>query len=207
MKQKQCLLETKRLTLRRFTESDVELIFELDNDPDVMCFINGGIPTPRKIIQDVLLPGFLQYNSNNTYYGFWAVIEKQTGKFLGWVSFRPTGSDPAELTLGFRFRKDAWGKGFATEAASALIHKGFSEMDVQRVIATTYQDNLRSQRVLEKLGMTLVRKFRLTPEDLKTADTFFVETDDIWAGEDYEYALEKSEWQQQQALGSEWKKI
>jgi RimJ/RimL family protein N-acetyltransferase len=187
-------METKRLTLRRFTESDVEHIFELDNDPDVMRFINGGAATPRKVVQDVLLPGFLRDDLNHPDHGFWAVIEKQTEKFLGWVSFRSLGSNPAELTLGFRFRKAAWGKGFATEAASALIHKGFSEMGVQRVVASTYQDNWRSQRVLERLGMTLVRKFRLTPEDLKSSDTFYAQTGDIWAGEDYEYAIEKSEW-------------
>ena len=169
-------METKRLTLRRFTESDLEHIYELDNDPDVMRFINGGVTTPRQVIRDVLMPGFLRYDSRNPVHGFWAVIEKQSKDFLGWVSFRPVGSDPAELTIGFRFRKAAWGRGFAAEAASALIHRGFSDMGVQRVIATTYQDNWRSQRLLERLGMTLVRKFRLTPEDLKTTDTFLLLT-------------------------------
>jgi RimJ/RimL family protein N-acetyltransferase len=189
----QRFLETERLALRCFNEGDAEELYNLDNDPDVMRFINGGIPTPRKVIQEKLLPVFLLYDSKNPSFGFWAVTEKQTGNFLGWVSFRPTGSNPAEITLGFRFRKAVWGRGFAAEAASALIHKGFSEMGVQRVIATTYQDNWRSQRVLEKLGMTLVRKFHLMPDDLKHTDTFYVETDDIWAGEDYEYALDKSE--------------
>jgi RimJ/RimL family protein N-acetyltransferase len=199
---KQFLLETERLILRRFTESDADQLFELDNDPDVMRFINGGIVTPRKVVRDLLLPAFLRYDSTNPGHGFWAVIEKQAGEFLGWVSLRPTGSNPTELTLGFRFRKAAWGSGFATEAAGALLHKGFCEMGLQRVIASTYQDNWRSQRVLEKLGMKLVRKFRLTPDDLKQADTFYVEADDIWAGEDYEYVLEKSEWQQAQSTTS-----
>jgi RimJ/RimL family protein N-acetyltransferase len=192
------MLGTKRLILRRFTDRDVEHIFELDNDPDVMRFINGGVATPRQVIHEVLMPAFLRYDSRNPGHGFWAVIEKQSKDFQGWVSFRPTGSNPAEITLGFRFRKAAWGSGYASEAASALIHKGFSEMGVQRVIATTYQDNWRSQRLLERLGMTLVRKFRLTPEDLKTTDTFYTQTDDIWTGEDYEYALEKSVWEQAQ---------
>jgi RimJ/RimL family protein N-acetyltransferase len=188
-------LETERLTLRRFTEADAENLYELDNDPDVMRFINGGSPTPRNVIKNMLLPGFLRYDLQYPGYGFWAVVEKTTGKFLGWLSFRPTGSNPAEVTLGFRLRKAAWGKGYAAEGARALIRKGFTEMGDQRVLATTYEDNLSSQSVIEKTGLTWVRKFRLTLEDLEKADTFHVDANEIWAGYDFEYALEKSEWE------------
>ena len=78
----QFLLETERLSLRRFTESDADNLFELDNDPDVMRFINGGVATPRQVIHDVLMLGFLRYDSLNPGHGFWAVIEKQSGDFL-----------------------------------------------------------------------------------------------------------------------------
>ena len=196
------LLESERLILRRFTEADADNLYELDNDPDIMRFINGGIPTARNVIRILLVPGFLRYDLQYPGYGFWAAVEKSTGKFLGWLSFRPTGSNPVEVTLGFRFRKAAWGKGIATEGARALIRKGFTEMGVQRVLATTYQDNLASQRVMKKIGMSLVRKFRITLEDLENADTFHVDANDIWAGNDFEYALEKSEGERQQALTS-----
>jgi len=192
------LLETERLILRRFTESDADNLYELDNDPQVMRFINGGIATPRKVIQDEHMPVFLRLDRNYPGYGFWTVIERSTGKFLGWLSFRPTGSNPVEVTLGFRFRKAAWGKGYATEAARALIRKGFTEMGVQRVLATTYQDNLRSQRVMQKIGMTCVRKFRITLDDLENADTFHADANELWDGDDFEYVLEKSEWERQQ---------
>ena len=151
----QVLLETERLVLRRFTQADVDCLFELDNDPDVMRFINGGTPTPRDIIQNDILPGFLHYDERFLGYGVWAAIEKATGGFLGWLSFRPAEGTPGEVNLGYRFRRDAWGKGYATEGARALVRKGFSELGVQRVVATTYEDNLASRRVMEKLGMTL----------------------------------------------------
>lgn len=191
------LLGTERLILRRFTEADANNLYELDNDSDVMRYINGGIPTPRNVIRSMLLSSFLRYDSQDPGYGFWAAVEKTTGKFLGWLSFRPTGSNPAEVTLGFRFRKAAWGKGFATEGARSLIHMGFTEMGVQRVLSTTYQDNMASQRVMGKIGMRLVRKYRITLEDLENADTFHVDAKDIWDGYDFEYALEKSEWERQ----------
>jgi RimJ/RimL family protein N-acetyltransferase len=74
---------------------------------------------------------------------------------LGWLSFQPAEGTPGEVNLGYRFRRDAWGKGYATEGARALVRKGSSELGVQRVVATTYEENLASRRVMEKLGMTL----------------------------------------------------
>jgi RimJ/RimL family protein N-acetyltransferase len=96
-------------------------------------------------------------------------------------------------------RRAAWGRGYATEGARALIHRGFSELGVQRVVATTYQDNLASRRVMEKVGMRLVRSYRLTPEDLLAADTFDGASQDMWDGDDVEYALERADWERQEA--------
>ena len=71
-------LETERLILRRFTADDEDLLFELDNDPDVMLYINGGAPVPREEIVDETLPAFLGYYDRFDGYGFWAVIEKDS---------------------------------------------------------------------------------------------------------------------------------
>ena len=194
------LLETDRLFLRRFTETDVDHLFALDNDPEVMRYINGGTPTPRDVIEKSILPGFLHYDDHHPGFGFWAAIEKATGDFLGWFSFRPSDDVPPadgshnEVILGYRLHKAAWGKGYATEGARALIRKGFSEMDVQRVVATTYQDNLASRRVMEKVGMRFVRAFRITPEDMMKVDTYHTESLEVWEGEDVVYALEREEW-------------
>ncbi|MDB5077535.1 MAG: hypothetical protein JWO42_3714, partial [Chloroflexi bacterium] len=94
-------LETERVLLRRFTEADVDNLFELDSDPDVMRYLSNGKPTPRDVIQNETLPRFLHYYERYEGYGFWAAIEKSTGDFLGWFHFRPPeGADPDEVELG-----------------------------------------------------------------------------------------------------------
>jgi RimJ/RimL family protein N-acetyltransferase len=194
------LLETERLVLRRFTDGDAGHLFDLDNDPEVMRYLSGGTPTPREVIAADILPRFLHYHERVPGFGFWAAIEKATGDFLGWFSFKPPDEDcPDEVELGYRMRRAAWGKGYATEGSRALIRVGFTDMGVRRVIATTYQDNLASRRVMEKAGLTLVRTFRLTPDDLGASGTFHVSSDDLWDGDDVEYALEKADWERQQA--------
>jgi RimJ/RimL family protein N-acetyltransferase len=186
----QIFLETERLVLRQFTDGDVDNLVELDGDPDVMRFINGGRPTPRGAIEGDILPAFLDYYERFAGYGFWAAIEKSTGRFLGWFHFRPPkAAQPGEVELGYRLRRSAWGKGYATEGSRALIEKGFTELGVRRVVASTMVVNVASRRVMEKAGLRFVR-------------TFHQPWPDHIAGEeegDVEYALLRSEWERQTA--------
>jgi RimJ/RimL family protein N-acetyltransferase len=189
------LLATERLILRRFTENDLDHLFQLDNDPQVMRWINGGRPVSRQVIRSEILPTFLTYDSRHPAFGFWAAIDKNGGGFHGWFSLRPTGTRVGDALLGYRLRRAAWGQGYATEGVRALINIAFSAPGVQRIVATTYEKNLASRRVLEKAGLTLIRRFRLTPADLQQADTFHTDSLAVWDGYDLEYALEKSAWQ------------
>lgn len=188
------LLETDRLILRRFTADDGGHLHALDNDPAVMRWINGGTPTPWAVTRDQILPGFLRYDDATPGFGFFAAMEKATGDFVGWFVFRPTGNAPGEVAIGYRFHKAAWGKGYATEGASALIERGFGEWGVERVIASTYEENAASRRVMEKLGMRHVRSFRYDAETAGGSDTFYTDSSDVWPGEDVEYALERERW-------------
>lgn len=200
----QVFLETERLVLRRFTAADVDNLFDLDSDPEVMLFLTGGTSTPRDVIQNDILPAFLRYYERFAGFGVWAAIEKASGDFLGWFSFRPReGLSPDDVELGYRLRQAAWGQGYATEGSRALIRKGFTELGVQRVFATTYQDNLPSRRVMEKAGLTLVRTYRITPADLLAEGTYHITSQDLWDGDDVEYALLKADWEQQEAAGRE----
>ena len=115
-------LETQRLALRRFSMADAENLVSLNADPDVMRFVPGEIPASREEIENEYLPAFLGYYRRYEGYGFWAVIEKATGDFLGWFHFRP-GPDaaPGEVELGYRLRKSAWGQGYATELGQAAL--------------------------------------------------------------------------------------
>jgi RimJ/RimL family protein N-acetyltransferase len=185
-------LETDRLVLRQFTMADADNLVQLDADPDVMRFVTGGIPTSRKEILDEFLPAFLGYYRRYEGYGFWAVIEKETGEFLGWFHFRPRpDADPGEAELGYRLRKSAWGQGYATEGSRALIRKGFTEHGVQRVVAGAMAVNQASRRVMEKAGLTLVRTFHEPWPYPIDGDQFG----------SVEYALDKTRWQQDIAAG------
>jgi RimJ/RimL family protein N-acetyltransferase len=191
-------LETERLLLRRFTDADVDNLVALDSDPEVMRFLNGGEPTPREVIRNEILPRFLHSYAEYGGLGYWAAIGKSTGEFLGWFALHPEeGGDSDNMALGYRLRKAAWGKGYATEGARALIRKGFTEFGVRRVFATTYQDNRASRRVMEKAGLRFVRSFRLTPADLVAAGTFQSASQEVWDGDDVEYALERADWERQ----------
>ena len=182
----QVFLETQRLVLRRFTVADADDLESLDADPDVMRFVTGGVPTSRDEIENEVLPAFLSYYQRYEGFGFWAVVEKATGEFLGWFHFRPRpGADLGEVELGYRLRKSAWGKGYATEGSRALIGKGFTEFGVQRVVAETMTVNVASRRVMEKSGLKLVRTFHQPWLDPMEGGQF--------GG--VEYALDKTGWQ------------
>ena len=194
-------LETERLLLRRFTEADVDNLCDLDSDPAVMRFLNGGTPTPRAVIQHEILPRFLRSYARFPGYGYWAAIEKSSGDFLGWFAFHPPqGDNPDDVALGYRLRRAAWGNGYATEGARALIRKGFTELGTRRVFAATYQDNRASRRVMEKAGMALVRTYRMTSEEIAAAGTFLNTPGVVWDGDDVEYALTKVDWERQDAV-------
>ena len=178
-------LQTKRLTLRRFTEDDADLLVELDSDPEVMHYITGGLPTARQEIETEILPAYLEHYERYAGYGFWAAIERSTGAFVGWFHFRPESEDdPGEVELGYRLRRSAWGKGYATEGSRALLEKGFLELGVQRVHATTMVVNVASRRVMEKAGLRYVRTFHQPWPYPIPGDEHG----------DVEYALSKAEW-------------
>lgn len=196
------VVETGRLLLRQLTADDADHLFQLDSDPAVMRFLNGGIPTPHTVIESRILPDFLGSYGRFAGFGVWAAIEKTSGDFLGWLSLRPPeGGAPENAALGYRLRRVVWGRGYATEGGRALIRKGFTELGVRRVFATTYEHNLASRRVMEKLGMTLVRTFRLTPADLAAANTFESVSQEVWEGDEVEYALLKADWERLEARG------
>jgi len=159
-------LETERLVLRRLTEDDARDLFELDSDPEVMRYLTGGIPHTWEDIVDRVLPHYLSFYDRFDHYGFWAAIERATGAFIGWFHFRPYRPAPHETELGYRLRRSAWGKGYATEGSRALIEKGFAELGVTKVVAETLAANTRSRRVMEKLGMRLEAQFVCREDEL-----------------------------------------
>ena len=182
----QVFLETERLVLRQFIEDDVDELFDLDSDPAVTRFLTGGKPTPGDEIRNKILPAYLRYYELFEGFGFWAAVEKSSGEFLGWFEFRPPeGGGTDEVELGYRLRRSAWGKGYATEGSRALIRKGFVDLGVRRVVAETMAVNAASRRVMEKAGLTYVRTFHQEwPERIEGSEQG-----------DVEYALAMADWE------------
>ena len=83
-----------------------------------------------------------------------------------------------------------------------MIDKGFPELGVQRVVATTYEENVASRRVMEKLGMVFKRAFRLTLDDIESSDTSHTTSVEVWDGDDVEYVLERADWVQQKTTAT-----
>ena len=190
----QIYLETDRLILRRFTEDDADFLVDLDSDPQVVRYTSGGPATPRDVIVREHIPAYLDYYERFAGYGFWVAIEQSTGAFLGWFHLRPAGEAPVdEPELGYRLKRSAWGKGYATEGSQALVDKAFAELGAWRVVAFAYGENIASRRVMEKVGMRLVRTFKLTPEEL--LEYLGVTDPSIFPGDDVEYAITREAWE------------
>jgi len=152
-------LETERLLLQQFVLADVDNLLALDRDVEVRRYLDMPVPPSRKSIVEHTLPRFMAYYAQYAGYGFWAAMEKTSHAFLGWFHFRPAADAPEEIELGYRLQRLAWGKGYATEGAQALIRQGFLELGGPRVVATALASNVASIRVMEKAGLTLEKHF------------------------------------------------
>ncbi|MGL5805863.1 MAG: GNAT family N-acetyltransferase [Xenococcaceae cyanobacterium] len=139
----------------------------LNSDPEVIRHTLES-PIDRNSIQKQILPKFFSYYEEYVGYGVWAVLERATRSFIGWFSFRPFKyasyfdpnlANPDDIELGYRLLKIAWGKGYATEGAKALMDRGFCELRMQRVIAAASTANVASIRVMEKIGLQFQMKF------------------------------------------------
>ncbi len=143
------VVETGRLVLREFAESDVDALAWLLGEPRVMRYIEDGKPVSRADVERVVLPKVLGG-------GWWAAHLKESGAFIGWFELSPAGGGVAEL--GYRLHPDFWGRGYATEGAAALVEHGRAA-GVTRIVGYAMAVNTGSRRVLEKVGLRYVRTF------------------------------------------------
>jgi [ribosomal protein S5]-alanine N-acetyltransferase len=163
------VMETERLLLRKFTLDDAELIYTLNKDPEVIKYTGDPIADlvhARKIIEEVIMPQYTLYN-----HGRWAVHEKASGAFTGWCGLKYI-SERDEVDLGYRFMKQYWGKGYATESAAASIEYGFNALKLQRIIGRAMPDNKSSIAVLKKLGFHYIGTFVTDSHDAETYEKF-----------------------------------
>ena len=147
------MIETERLILRGWRDSDIEPFHTMCNDPEVMRYL--GPPMSRAVAEESAARqnGFIGSHG----YCFWAVERKADGAFLGFCGLKPgpAGTPIAdEMEIGWRLARNAWGKGYAREAAEASIAWGWANTATPEISAMTVIDNVRSWGLMERLGMT-----------------------------------------------------
>ncbi|MFK8038719.1 MAG: GNAT family N-acetyltransferase [Crocinitomicaceae bacterium] len=152
------IFETDRLLIRPFKLADIEPAYMMNLDAEVSLYTgDGGIvskdETKRRIIEDV----FGDYKKYG--YGRLAVELKSEKKFIGFTGLKYL-EDLKTVDLGFRFMKDYWGKGIATESAKACIDFGFNALHLNEIIAMVLPDNKGSVNVLKKLNFKYEKEFQ-----------------------------------------------
>ena len=146
------MIETDRLILRAWRDSDVEPFHTMCNDPEVMRYL--GPPMSREVAEESAARQNGLIASHG--YCFWAVERKADGALLGFCGLKPgaPGTPIADdVEIGWRFGHPYWGQGYAREAAQASLDWGWSNLDVAEIAAITTPDNVRSWGLMERLGM------------------------------------------------------
>ena len=144
---------TERLRLSPLTEADLDDVVELDADPEVRRFVDPlGIiipadPQERRTYawERLVVPG-----------GFYGARERVGNAFIGWFQLEGLPDREDEAELGYRLRRSAWGLGYATEGAQALVRHAFDVLGYRRVFAHALHENPASIRVMEKVGLQAV---------------------------------------------------
>lgn len=153
---------TDRILLRRLTSADAEPLAAMDADPLVSANFPGMVPAPpdeqRRMIEEILIP---RYDEDNGL-GLFLAESRDDARFLGWFIFRPAARfkfaaeaawAEGDVELGYRFRSEEWGKGFATEGSRALVAAAPQVEGLRRVVGIALETNLASRRVLVKAGL------------------------------------------------------
>lgn len=154
---KQIILETDRVRLVEMEPSDASYLQDLDSDPEVMKHLTDGRPSTPEEIQATIVRVLMLKEQHSPKFGVWLAFEKSNDEFIGWFLFRPDKKNPTDLDnieLGYRLKKKFWGKGYATEVSKALLERGFTELNLNSIFAITLKNNLASQAVMKKIGMT-----------------------------------------------------
>ena len=147
------ILETERLQFREMTEADAENLFRLGQNPNVHRYLPdippAGVEAALTIMRTIIFP---QYANR---VGRWAVILRESGEFMGWCGLKHY-PDLEEYDLGYRYFEQFWGRGYATEAAQAVLQYGIEHLRGAKIVGKAMIDNVGSRRVLEKIGLPFV---------------------------------------------------
>ncbi len=144
-------LETERLILRHWTESDLAPFAAMNADTEVMEYF----PSTLERQSSDELAQRMQEHLTKSGWGSWACEVKEDSRFIGFVGLHPNDDTPRGKTveIGWRLSRDAWGFGYATEAAEAALDFAFNRLGLESIVSFTTVNNMRSRAVMERLGL------------------------------------------------------
>lgn len=150
-------ITTARLILRAFTEEDVDPLHHILHEKDLLRYFPNPNPPARNRVQKFVADQLKHWDVHG--YGWWAVQPRSEKVLIGWcgLQFLP---ETEEIEVGYLLGKAFWGQGLATEAAQASLQYGFENHKLERIVAIVHPENIASQRVIEKLGMSFVDQAR-----------------------------------------------
>jgi len=146
-------LETRRLILKQPSMGELDELVALRTDADVMQYIgDGSVQSKEQVIEFINLADSYYKKTGFTFY---SVFLKETEDFIGQAGIfhLSFNTDAKDIELAYRFKKEYWGSGYATEASKALLEIGFEKLNLELIIGIAYPKNIASQKVMEKLGM------------------------------------------------------
>ncbi len=148
-------LETARLRMRTFEPHDVDELHRIFIDPGVRRFLLDDQIVSREWVEEEIDASIARFEAGSA--GLFCVFSKDDGTLMGFCGFRPF-FDPPELQLLYGLLPAYWSRGFATEAARAMIEFGFKELAFDRITASADEPNAASIKVLDKVGMVFDRR-------------------------------------------------
>ncbi|MEO8357457.1 MAG: GNAT family N-acetyltransferase [Chloroflexota bacterium] len=151
------IFETSHLILRHLVMDDLNNLFALYSDPEIRRYFPEGVLNLDDTREE--LEWHMNGHPRHPELGLWATIHKETGKFIGRCGLLPWEIDgKLEVEIAYLLDKAFWHQGLATEAAQGILKYGFEKLNLSRLICLIDPDNIASQRVAERIGMTLERK-------------------------------------------------
>lgn len=154
-------IETDRLLMRDLMDEDVHGMFIMDSDAEVHKFLGNKPISTVAEAQNYIDLIKKQYIENGI--GRWAVVEKESGDFIGWSGFKLITNEIDGRShfydLGYRFLKKYWGKGYATETAVASLIHGFTKLDYNEICGMADVEHIASNVILQKIGLVKRNQF------------------------------------------------
>ena len=160
----QIVLETERLILREIVEDDLDVMFEMDSDPEVHKYLGNNPITSKD--QALTYIRFIREQYVERGIGRFAAVEKSSGDCIGWSGLKLNQGEKEELNgfdnfidIGYRFLPRYWGKGYATESSIATLDYGFNVKNYDTIYGAADVANIASNKVLQKIGLQFTNEF------------------------------------------------